>query len=143
MKNYLFIFVAFSLCIFFCSCKKSSPNSNQSSQAFTWQVDGGAQKSATSIYYYHLLGFNIIDAGRDSTVVSLLIGSTNTGTYTNMAGSASVRLEIGSTQYTVGSCYITISSNSNNKLSGAYYGVFSNATGPFTLTGSFTGIAYY
>ncbi|MEO7307996.1 MAG: hypothetical protein ABIR78_07705 [Ferruginibacter sp.] len=143
MKNYLFIFTTFCLFAIFNSCKKTTPNSNQSSQAFTWQIDGGAQKSATSIYYYHLLGLSIIDAGRDSTAISLRTISSNTGTYTNTAGSASVVLEIGSTQYGIGTCYITISSNSNNKLSGTYNGVFSSATGNFTLTGSFTGIAYY
>jgi len=132
------------LSVYTAGCTKKSNNGPVLPQTFEWSIDNGTTESAETISFIHVNGYNYINATKSTTNIFLATNSTAIGIYSLGATTADMGLNIAGKQWVNFGCDITISSNSNSTLKGAFNGTFGLVNvDTVNITGTFEDVVYY
>jgi hypothetical protein len=141
MKQKIIVFSVVSFLVILClTCKKGGDDKPQS---VTWTINGGAQQAADTISFINSLGYSYVTGIKGTTKIWIGTSSTDMGSYSNLNANGHLRLTIAGTEYNQISSDITISSNSNSRLSGSFSGRLVMNVDTLNVSGTFNDVQYY
>lgn len=135
--------ILFVLALFMIGCNNKSGSGAVLPQIVEWNIDNGPTQTAETISFIPVANYNYVYATKGTTEVFFATSSTFVGSYSTSAGNGTMGLSISGKQYSNLSGDITISSNSNSKLKGAFSGTFGLVNvDTVMVTGSFEDVLY-
>jgi hypothetical protein len=140
MKKYIPVMCLLCFILILISCKKS--NDNNIPQLFTWKINNSAEQLADNISFLRLFSLNTISASKGTTSLSVSTSGSNPGVYTTLNANAGIVLTIAGNQYNSISGSVTITSNSNYRLTGKFDAIVVSVD-TINLSGTFNNIIYY
>jgi len=136
-----FSFISF-LVILSLTCKKGG-DANPPPQSVTWTINGGAQQAADTISFMKLGGYSFVTGIQGTTKIVIGTNSTAMGSYSNLNANSRIALFIGGGQYNEISSNISISSNSNARLTGNFSAQLIMNMDTLNVSGTFKDVQYY
>lgn len=137
------LFFIFILALYTNGCNNKSDDGPVLPQAVEWNIDNGPTQTAETISFIRLATYNYIYATKGTTDVFMATTSTSVGSYSTLSANGTMGLTISGKQYSILTCNITISSNSNSRLKGTFSGTFGLINvDTVSVTGSFEDVLY-